>query len=344
MTRPFVLQAIEKCDKAGRPKFLREHGFKPAREYFLLYEGRAYDSKAIVGVAYSLMTGERYAAEDFSGGLALTDRLERLGFEVTGKMAWKLEEQILACDLLDRNDWRTIPERDPRTEELSKLLRAQWVYAPSIPEYRSTDSVHRKFEDLRTAHPNHDGTRTRGGRLSAHVAEAFAKHRDKMRALAAMLRQHGQLDLVLDHDDEDIETPDADAASADEFAAAIEGKARQRLTRVYERDPKLRRRKIERSRRERNSIACEVCGFDFEATYPGIGDGYVHVHHVVPLHTSGPTENTLDDLILLCANCHQMIHRPKQFLTPDELRAIITAGPGNLMRFHLEGKPGASNS
>lgn len=119
LTRSFVLQAIEKCDKVSRPKFLEEHGFKPAREYFLLYEGRAYDSKAIVGVAYSLITGERYTAKDFSGGLALTERLERLGFEVTGKMDWKLEEQILACDLLDRNDWRTIPERDPRTEELS---------------------------------------------------------------------------------------------------------------------------------------------------------------------------------------------------------------------------------
>lgn len=175
---------------------------------------------------------------------------------------------------------------------------------------------------MRTAHPNHDGTRTRGGKLSAQVAEAFAKDNHKMRALAEMLRQDGQLDLVLDHD-EHAETPEIDATSADEFAAAIEGKVFQRITRVYERDPKLRRRKIEQSRKERNSIACEVCGFDFEVTYPGVGDGYVHVHHVVPLHTSGPVENTLDDLILLCANCHQMIHRPKQWLTPDELRAIL---------------------
>ncbi|WP_228002458.1 HNH endonuclease [Nocardia australiensis] len=303
--------------------FLESHGFKSAREYFLLYEGRAYDSKAIVGVAYSLMTGEQYTAKDFSGGLALTERLERLGFEVTGKMDWKLEEQVLACDLLDQNGWRTIPERDSRTEDLSKLLRAQWVYAPSIPEYRGTDSVHRKFEDLRTAHPDHEGARTRGGKLSVHVAASFAKDPHKMRALAETLRQNGQLDLVLDLDEEYTDTSATEAASAEEIVAAIEGKASQRLTRVYERDPKLRRRKIEQSRKERNSIACEVCGFDFEATYPGVGDGYVHVHHVVPLHTTGPVENTLDDLILLCANCHQMIHRPKQWLTPDELRAIF---------------------
>ncbi|WP_063833814.1 HNH endonuclease [Nocardia sp. NRRL WC-3656] len=330
LTRSSVLQAIEKCDKDGRPKFLKDHGFKPAREYFLLFEGRAYDSKAIVGAAYGLMTGERCTAEDFSGGLTLTRRLEQLGFEVTGKMAWTFEEQILACDLLDRNNWQTIPESDPRTETLSELLRGQWVYAPSIPEYRSTDSVHHKFEDLRTAHPDYTGTRTRGGKLSVQVAVAFANDRDKMRSVAEMLRQNGQLALVLDHDDERAEVIEAGITSADDFATAIEGKARHRMSRVYERDPQLRKRKIQQSRRERSSIACEVCEFDFEVTYPGLGDNFIHVHHVMPLHVSGPVETTLDDLVLLCANCHQMIHRPKEWLTPDELRAKVVRSPRNL--------------
>lgn len=31
-------------------------------------------------------------------------------------------------------------------------------------------------------------------------------------------------------------------------------------------------------------LACEACGFDFEATYGPRGAGYIECHHVVPLH------------------------------------------------------------
>ncbi|MGV9668095.1 HNH endonuclease [Nocardia niigatensis] len=324
LTRQHVLLAIEKCDADGRQNFLDEGRFVSAREYFLLYEGRAYDSKAIVGAAWSLMTGDPFVSEGFSGGRELKRILEKLGFNVTEKMSWQLEEQILACDLLDRNEWKTIPENDPRIAALSALLRSQWVYASSIPEYRSMHSVHRKIEDLRTARPGYPGKRTRGGKLTAVVAAAFIDDPRKMRALAEQLRANGKLDLVLDHDDEITEETAVDISSAEDIAAAIEGKATLRITQVYERDPQLRKDKIKQSRRLRNSIACEVCGFDFETTYPEIGEGYVEVHHVVPLHTTGPVRNTLDELVLLCANCHKMIHRrPKQWLTPDQLRAKV---------------------
>ncbi|MGW4849422.1 HNH endonuclease [Nocardia brasiliensis] len=327
VTRSSVLQAITECDELTREPFLLMHGFDKAREYFLLYKSKAYDSKAIVGAAYERATGERLTARDFSGGQWLADRLEELGFEVTGDMDWRVEEQILACDLLCQNSWKTVPESDPRTSELSTLLRSQWPYAPSIPEYRGVASVHRKVEDLRTAHPNHTGVTTRGGTLSRRIAAAFVEDPEAMHVLAEGLRQRGQLDLPLQYgEDADPDPAAAAALSAAEFAAALEGKAARRLTRVYERNPKLRRQKIAQSRKQRGGISCEVCGFDYEQFYPGIGEGYVHVHHVVPLHVSGPVENALDDLALLCANCHGMIHKPARYLTLDELRAIVASG------------------
>ncbi len=328
LTHSSVLNAIAECDRLGREQFLAKHGFDKAREYFLLHGGRAYDSKAIVGVAYSLMTGEAHTAKDFSGGKVLADRLRLLGFDVTGDMDWKLEEQVLACDLLASNNWLTIPERDPRVVQLSTFLRSQWVYSPSIPEYRSTNSVHRKIEDLRTAHPDHVGTTTRGGRLSAQVAQAFATDPAQMHTLAVNLNNNQQLDLPLDYTADDIEAPLplTESASADDLVNAVEGRAIRRMVQVYERDPKLRQQKIALSRKTRGSIACEVCAFDFERVYPGRGDGYVEVHHVTPLHTTGAKMNGIDDLILLCANCHRMIHRPPNWLTPDELRAIVLPG------------------
>jgi 5-methylcytosine-specific restriction enzyme A len=31
----------------------------------------------------------------------------------------------------------------------------------------------------------------------------------------------------------------------------------------------------------------------------------------------------LADLALLCSNCHRMIHRSKQWLTPDQLQKLV---------------------
>jgi hypothetical protein len=47
--RSAVLQAIAEYDQLGRESFLARYGFGPARSYFLLHNGKRYDSKAIAG-------------------------------------------------------------------------------------------------------------------------------------------------------------------------------------------------------------------------------------------------------------------------------------------------------
>ncbi|WP_405812446.1 HNH endonuclease [Streptomyces sp. NBC_01520] len=46
-------------------------------------------------------------------------------------------------------------------------------------------------------------------------------------------------------------------------------------------------------------------------------------HHIVPLHEAGEGRTKLNDLALICANCHRMIHRRAPWPTPWELRASI---------------------
>jgi hypothetical protein len=80
-----VVRAIEEFDALGREDFLSRHGFGSARRYFLIYNGRKYDSKAIAGVAlgYQFPSQGQLASADFSGGDATVRRkLEELGFEV----------------------------------------------------------------------------------------------------------------------------------------------------------------------------------------------------------------------------------------------------------------------
>ncbi|MGN5374851.1 HNH endonuclease [Sphingomonas hankookensis] len=68
-------------------------------------------------------------------------------------------------------------------------------------------------------------------------------------------------------------------------------------------------------------LVCEVCAFDFEATYGELGAGYIEVHHLKPVHTLKPGSKVkLSDLALLCANCHRMAHRKPSSITFRTLR------------------------
>lgn len=83
VTRADVVRATEEYDRLGQDRFLAEHGFGRATAYLLIYRGRSYDSKAILGVAYKFATGVGIGAHEFSGGVYGAARvLRRLGFEV----------------------------------------------------------------------------------------------------------------------------------------------------------------------------------------------------------------------------------------------------------------------
>lgn len=78
-----VLAAVREYEEVGRQEFLTKYGFGPAREYFLEYNGRLYDSKAIAGAAHGYQTGTPLLASEFSGGDAtVAPLLEALGFTV----------------------------------------------------------------------------------------------------------------------------------------------------------------------------------------------------------------------------------------------------------------------
>lgn len=87
-SRQAGLDAIRECDEMGRDRFLAHYGFKRARWFLLVHNGKFYDSKAIVGVAHKLQFPSQGAlkASEFSGGKqAAAAKLRSLGFEVVEK-------------------------------------------------------------------------------------------------------------------------------------------------------------------------------------------------------------------------------------------------------------------
>jgi hypothetical protein len=81
--RDEVVRAIAAFDELGAAGFYARHGFAPATTYELVWEGRTYPPKALVGTAFEFATGRRLASGDFEGGKAGAVRvLEKLGFDV----------------------------------------------------------------------------------------------------------------------------------------------------------------------------------------------------------------------------------------------------------------------
>lgn len=71
-------------------------------------------------------------------------------------------------------------------------------------------------------------------------------------------------------------------------------------------------------------LHCEICGFSFVEKYGDIGIGFIEVHHKVPLSTlEEQTITREDDLILVCSNCHRMLHRSNTTLTIHELTSRL---------------------
>lgn len=69
------------------------------------------------------------------------------------------------------------------------------------------------------------------------------------------------------------------------------------------------------------SLACEVCGFDSFKKY---GIDYCEVHHLTPLsELETESETTLEDLAIVCANCHRVIHSENPPIQLLALKKII---------------------
>ena len=102
--------------------------------------------------------------------------------------------------------------------------------------------------------------------------------------------------------------------------ARTEGGATVYISVRRERDPRLRNDAL-----AVHGLDCMACGFNFEQAYGAHGKGFIEVHHVVPLSDAGKTTtDPATDLVVLCANCHRMVHRKRGLcLSVDELKAHL---------------------
>ncbi|GEM50801.1 hypothetical protein EB1_05910 [Empedobacter brevis NBRC 14943 = ATCC 43319] len=109
--------------------------------------------------------------------------------------------------------------------------------------------------------------------------------------------------------------------NSDTSLSVIEGRLRLVTHFARERDRNIIKAKKQLAIQKQN-LKCEICEFSFIDKY---GVEFIECHHNTPISESGVTETSLDDLSLVCSNCHRMLHKQfdGKFLTIDELKELL---------------------
>jgi len=179
-----------------------------------------------------------------------------------------------------------------------------------------------KLGNFLSIDPEYEGVGlSRRGKLDQEIWEEFAGDPERLHRVAEAIR--GNVQAV---GGEGWAAHEAQEWEEEEF---VEGRILTRLHRWKERNRRAVERKKQMVLEKEGRLACEVCGFDFAEVYGRLGAGFAECHHVVPVAELREGHQTrLSELVIVCANCHRMLHRSRPMLSVEELREIVACNQG----------------
>lgn len=232
------------------------------------------------------------------------------------KVDWVRDELILALDVYFSEPKAIGSKTHPAVFELSALLRSMPIYplAYRKPTFRNANGVGMKLSNFLRFDPSYSGKGLgSGNEIEREVWEEFANDRKRLSKVAAAIREAAA-----------SKVPIVEQEPEEDEMDAPEGKLLTQLHKRRERSRKLVARKKEQVLHKTNKLACEGCGFDFFERYGEVGKGFIECHHILPISAMGDLHRTkLEHLVVVCSNCHRMIHRRRPWLSIEELRAAL---------------------
>lgn len=221
-----------------------------------------------------------------------------------GNPAWTREETILALGLLARHGMKCPAKSSDDVGELSALLGRCVIHPPHVRNatFRNRDGVYMKMQNLLSCdlQPGRKGLLTT--RMDRAVWKEFEGNPQAAIAAAdtilATLNVLETLEKV-----EPVETRDEDDGYA-------EGGLALRTHRRRERARRLREKAIANARKGGAALRCEACGQTERTALGPAAEAEFELHHRIPLCDSGssPAKTRLQDLAMLCASCHRLVH------------------------------------
>lgn len=234
---------------------------------------------------------------------------------------WHRDEIILALDLYFSTDRGSIDDKNPRIQELSKILNDLPLFPdrPDEEKFRNANGVSLKLSNFLPFDDGYSGKgMTRGSKLDKIVFREFEHNRDKLKAIANEIRLNaGNNDVK-----QKIYSIEEDEQTRND--TIMEGQVLYKLHKVRERDSGIVLLKKKQTVDRTGKLACEACVFEFQNFYGDIGKGFIECHHRVPLSNfKVASKTTLDDLSLVCSNCHRMLHKSIDTISVEDLRMMI---------------------
>lgn len=231
---------------------------------------------------------------------------------------WHRDEIILTLELYYDLESGRMNSGSKEVVELSELLNKLPIHTirPDARKFRNPNGVALKLGNFKFFDPDYNGTGLKGGsKLDEEVFNEFYGKLSQLRSIANNIKSAVNNKVLVD------ELYEISNDSESESVFVKEGQVVYKLHKLRERNQTINKKKKEIYHRQHGKLDCEVCGFDFNAVYGELGSGYIEAHHRVPLsELSGESKTRLDDLALVCSNCHRMLHREINTLSVDELK------------------------
>jgi 5-methylcytosine-specific restriction protein A len=232
---------------------------------------------------------------------------------------WTQDELILALDLYFRAGRKQLDATHPEVIALSKLLNQLPIHSQELrkSDFRNAQGVSMKLGNFLAVDPEHEGAGLeRGSKLDKIVWNEFSHDIDRLRMFAVTIAKS-----ISPIREPSIENYSVELDDEEEFP---EGKILTRLHKYKERRSEAAKKKKRIVLEKKGKLVCEACGFDFEQCYGSLGFGFAECHHIVPIANLEPGHRThLEDLAIVCSNCHRMLHKSRPMFSVSQLRELI---------------------
>lgn len=339
--RQAILDSLSEFDRLGRERFLEKYGFGRAKEYYLAFNGKLYDSKAIIGAAHKYQFPERGALKptEFSGGeLTVKRKLEELGFEVEVQGISTLKPGQILTNTELASTFKVSLQGGMRRSTRTNTLVLISNHVDSVYEDRWESGIFHytgmglKGDQSLDFMQNKTLADSNSNGVEIHLFEAFENNRYTYQGKVKLeadpyneqqLGADGQLRKVWIFPLRLVEGPLL-LLSEERFEKKQEIRQRQaaRLSdkelrrRVAGAPPRPGQRQTISTQYERNAYigemakrrangVCQLCNcaapFKDKTHLP-----FLEVHHITWLSKGG--EDRLENAVALCPNCHRKMH------------------------------------
>lgn len=238
-----------------------------------------------------------------------------------GNPRWSRDETLLALELYLTCKGIVPGPADERVLQLSEELRRLPIYPADKRRetFRNPEGVAFKLQNLRQV-----ATGRGLGNVSETDKEVWAAYGHQPETVARLTMQirevaaNAELAAIIDDDDFEF----------------LEGRLLTKQHKYRERHGSVRPTYIARRLKMNATFACDACGVEPKLSNLLSPDAGYEVHHNVPLALSSAAgvASKFDDLALLCAVCHRLIHRlmsaERRWKSVADLRDLLKDNSG----------------